>query len=217
MDLKMFLLLLSGICWSIVYVDCIRIGLKDKSFAMPFWALVLNFSWELLQTVLGFKEIGIETQIIINGCWVLLDVGILYTYFKYGYKEFPGTISKKWFYGWSVFGLLISFVLQYSFIEQFGIKMGGCYTAFIQNLVMSILFLGMLFNRKNSNGQSMLIAVMKWIGTLAPTILFGVIGNDEFGGPNKLVLILGILIFIFDLVYILLLKKMKHSEEKVIA
>jgi len=214
MNLEMFLLVLSGICWSTVYIDSIRIGLKDKSYAMPFWALALNFSWELLQTVLGFKIPEIQTQLIINSCWVILDLGILYTYFKYGYKEFPVTLTKKWFYAWSVFGLLVSFVLQYYFIKQFGLVLGGCYSAFLQNLLMSILFIGMLFKRNSSTGQTMIIAVMKWIGTLAPTILFGIIGIDKIGGPNQLVLVLGVLIFIFDLIYIFLLKNKIQSGKK---
>ena len=214
MDLTNSLLLLSGICWSIVYVDCIRIGIKDKSYAMPYWALVLNFAWELLQTVLGFKELGPQLQSIVNSCWVVLDLGILYTYFNYGFKEFPGSLSKKLFYAWSVFGLLVSFVIQYYFIQQFGLILGGCYSAFLQNLLMSILFIGMLFNRKSSKGQTLLIAVMKWIGTLAPTILFGIIGIDKIGGPNQLALVLGILVFIFDVIYIFLLKNVKHSERE---
>ena len=215
MNLETFLLLLSGICWSIVYVDCIRIGIKDKSFAMPFWALVLNFSWELLQTVLGFKELGVQTQVIVNLCWVILDIGIFYTYFKYGLNEFPVSIAKKWFYIWSVFGLFVSFVLQYYFIQQFGIIQGGSYSAFLQNLLMSILFIGMLFNRKSSRGQTMLIAIMKWIGTLAPTVLFGIIGIEKVVRPNQLVLVLGILIFVFDMIYIFLLNNAKRSEKKV--
>jgi hypothetical protein len=214
MNVETFLLLLSGICWSIVYVDSIRIGLKDKSYAIPYWALVLNFSWELLQSVFGFKVLGLQTQIIVNVCWVILDTGILYTYFKYGFKEFPGSFSKKWFYSWSILGLFVSFVLQYYFIQQFGLVPGGCYSAFLQNLIMSILFIGMLYNRKSSKGQTMLISIMKWIGTLAPTVLFGIIGIDKIGGPNQLVLVLGGLIFLFDIIYIFLLKNMKQLEKK---
>ena len=179
---------------------------------MPYWALVLNFSWELLQTVLGYKELGLQTQTIVNSFWVVLDIGILYTYFKYGVKEFPVSFAKKWFYVWSIFGLLVSFVLQYYFIQQFGLIQGGSYSAFIQNLVMSILFIGMLMNRKSSTGQTMIIAIMKWIGTLAPTILFGIIGIEKVVKPNQLVLVLGILIFIFDVLYIFLLRKRLSTD-----
>ena len=34
-----FLTLLSGIAWTVVYIDAIRIGIKDKSYAMPLFAL----------------------------------------------------------------------------------------------------------------------------------------------------------------------------------
>jgi hypothetical protein len=92
--------------------------------------------------------------------------------------------------------------------------MGAVYSAFLQNLLMSILFIAMLVQRKSGEGQTMLIAVSKWIGTVAPTILMGVIGIQSVLVPNSLVLVVGILISIFDLIYILLLFKSKKIEKK---
>jgi hypothetical protein len=43
-----FLVLLSGLCWTVVYIDSVRLGFKDKTYAMPFWALALNIAWELM-------------------------------------------------------------------------------------------------------------------------------------------------------------------------
>jgi hypothetical protein len=57
----------------------------------------------------------------------------------------------------------------------------------------------MFVARRGSRGQNLLIAVAKWIGTLAPTILFGVIESSPF------ILGLGILCSVFDLIYIGLL------------
>jgi hypothetical protein len=42
-----FLTLVSGIAWTLVYIDAIRVGFKDKSYAMPLFALALNLGWEL--------------------------------------------------------------------------------------------------------------------------------------------------------------------------
>jgi hypothetical protein len=110
----------------------------------------------------------------------------------------------------------MAFILQYGFMKQFGdatgpyiekfsnligAGLGAWYSAFIQNLIMSILFIQMLYTRRNSKGQNQLIAVSKWIGTLAPTIMFGVILE------NRLVLMLGIFCSIFDLIYIWALRK----------
>ena len=48
--MEMFLTLLSGICWCVVYEECIRLALTDKTYAMPFWALALNITWEGIYT-----------------------------------------------------------------------------------------------------------------------------------------------------------------------
>jgi len=46
--IKLILTVVSGVCWTIVYVEGIRVGFKDKSYAIPFYALTLNIAWELL-------------------------------------------------------------------------------------------------------------------------------------------------------------------------
>ena len=39
---------ISGICWTIVYIELIRNGFKDKACGMPIFALGLNIVWEFL-------------------------------------------------------------------------------------------------------------------------------------------------------------------------
>src|SRR6202790_3423797 len=77
--IRLGLTVVSGICWTIVYIEGIRVGFRDRSYAIPFLALALNIAWELLHTVFGFRA-GVSTQTIINGVWFAFDVGILYTY-----------------------------------------------------------------------------------------------------------------------------------------
>ena len=208
-----FLIIVSGLAWTIVYIDSIRIGLKDKTFAMPFWALALNIAWELLHAVFGFREVGLTLQIAINAIWFLFDLGLLYTFFRYGQRYFPKHYHRSWFYAWSLFGLFTAFIVQYTFIREFGLLMGAVYSAFLQNLLMSILFIVMLAQRNGSEGQTLLIAVSKCIGTLAPTIFMGVLGIESFMEPNRLVLVTGGLILFFDLAYIWLLNKAKNHEK----
>ena len=212
MTIDVLLILLSGIAWSVVYVDAIRIGLKDHSYAMPFWALALNIAWEFLHATLGFKAAGLTIQIGINFAWFLLDIGVLYTYFRFGRKYFPSSVSKTLFYLWSVVVLVTAFIAQFMFIHEFGLLMGAIYSAFLQNLLMSILFIAMLIQRNSREGQTILIAVSKCIGTLAPTIYMGVIGIKGFMAANSLVLVIGGLIFFFDLLYIVLLKRVHNTK-----
>jgi hypothetical protein len=206
--IKIILTVVSGICWTVVYIEGIRVGFRDRSYAIPLYALALNFAWELLHTVFGFRT-GVSLQTIINAVWFTFDVGILYTYFRYGRKYFPRNLPARWFTGWSILGLLTALGVEYAFIREFGVAVGAGYSAFLQNLLMSVLFINMLVKRGSREGQSLTIAVNKWIGTLAPTILFGIVGDGGFPKGSFLILVLGIFCSIFDLTYVRLLFRMK--------
>jgi hypothetical protein len=58
------LTLISGIAWTIVYAASIRVGFRDKTYAMPIAALALNFAWEStyaahdLMTSLSIQAVG---------------------------------------------------------------------------------------------------------------------------------------------------------------
>src|ERR1044071_2365493 len=193
--IRVLLTVISGVCWTIVYIQGIRIGFRDKSYAIPFYALALNFAWELLYTFYGFRINGLNVQNVFSAVWLTFDVGILYTYFKFGRKYFPPLDivaqtsvcdstgahrlksvpqkSKSAFIAWSVLALFTAVLIQYAIRREFGVAKGAGYSAFLQNLLMSILFITMLVRRGGREGQSLMIAINKWIGTLAPTILYG--------------------------------------------
>jgi hypothetical protein len=40
------LTILSGLAWTIVYAESIRIGFRDEAYVMPIAALALNVAWE---------------------------------------------------------------------------------------------------------------------------------------------------------------------------
>src|SRR5688572_9937409 len=219
--IRLLLTIISGLCWTIVYIDGIRVGFRDKSYAIPFYALALNFAWELLYTYHGFRINGVDAQNIFNATWLAFDIGILYTYFRFGRKYFRvfedhppadagGTDSA--FIGWSALGLITAFAVQYAVIRELGVAKGAAYSTFPQNLIMSILFIAMLAKRGSREGQSILIAVSKWVGTLAPTILFGLIGQGGFPNGSFLILTVGLFCSVFDVIYIWLLVKAKPAH-----
>lgn len=211
MNIESFLIALSGIAWTIVYIASIRVGIRDKSYAMPLWALALNLAWEILHATLGFRAVGLTLQISINFVWFLLDLGLLYTFFRFGRKYFPAHLHPAWFFTWGTVVLASAFIIQYLFIYEFGLWMGAIYSAFLQNLLMSVLFIVMLMQRGSSDGQTLLIAISKCIGTLAPTIFMGVLGINGYMEASRFVLVIGGLILVFDLVYIWLLAKTKQE------
>ncbi|WP_439712170.1 hypothetical protein [Butyricicoccus sp.] len=215
MQMELFLTLLSGIGWMIVYEECIRLGFRDKTYSMPFYALGLNFSWELINFVgeimfhwHGALEGMTLIQTAVNGFWAGLDVVILFTYVKFGRKKWEQHAPGNWFVPWTILGLICCFALQIIFIVQFGGVAAAEYSAFLQNLLMSILFIDMYWKRGSMEGQSILLAVAKWIGTLAPTILMGCISFHPY------VLCCGIFCSVFDLIYIALLLRHHKLENK---
>ena len=199
--LTCFLLSFSGLCWIAVYLDAFRIGIRDRSYAIPFWALCLNLAWEILHSILAWQVEGIALQVVINMLWALLDLLVLATFLWFG-KHGETT---PWFVLRILMALGVAFTVQYAFVMEFGIYRGRAYAAFLQNLLMSVLFIDLFLNRGSREGQSLLIAWCKWLGTLAPTLLFGILGADVFNAPNRFLLTIGLLCSLFDLIYIGLL------------
>jgi hypothetical protein len=155
-------------------------------------------------------------QALVNAVWLVFDVGILITYFKFGRKYFPARVqgyssATQTFVGWSVLALIAAFWVEFAFRKEFGVRVGAGYSAFLQNLLMSVLFIDMLVRRASREGQSLTIAVSKWLGTLAPTILFGIIGDGGFPKGSSFIVVVGILCSVFDLIYIRLLLKVKPA------
>lgn len=195
---------ISGICWSVVYIECIRTGFKEKTWCMPVFALALNIFWEGIYSAMDlFVRQTVTVQAIANAVWFLLDIFIVVTWIKFGKSEFP----EKWkflFWPWTILVFAASCVLQILFIKVFGDHDGEIYSAFLQNIVMSVAFLYMLAGRKSLKGQNLTIAICKCIGTLTPTLL-GALENNLF------IIVTGIICFIFDSMYIWLLCKIKKQ------
>ena len=199
MDNTIFKIII-GICWTLVYIILIYRGFKDKSCGMPFFALAFNVSWEFVYAfLLPDKEV---LQVVVNIIWFALDVLILFIYFRYGRKEFryEKTLDKKWFILWSGLVIIISFSINYvAGLELHNNSLGEIYSAFLSNMMMSVLFIYMLMHRNDVKGQSMYIALFKWIGTACATAQTYLDRGDNF------ILVLGICSFIFDVIYIVML------------
>lgn len=191
---------ISGICWTIVYLELIRNGFRDKACGMPLFALGLNIAWEFLYSIDGFflsKEF-IQVQNIADMAWALCDVAILVCWFRYG-KQYLPQKAQKYFIPYSVLALLVCVGMQMAFyLNCTTATEASIYSAFAQNVAMSVLFLAALFQRDSTKGFSLLGAVCKCIGTLTPTIW----GCVEAGGIHPYILITGSMCFVLDVIYI---------------
>ena len=166
---ELILTLICGICWSLAYIGIIVRSFRDKTYGMPFWALAFNICWEFIFAVI-FVDKSYYAFMIINRIWFSLDIFILVAYCCYGRKEWPSQVNKKLFWPYSLLVLFIS----YRFVYYLTIRIyegGNEYVAFIQNLMMSLLFINMLNRRNSLAGQSAWIALFKMVGSAAATVI----------------------------------------------
>lgn len=183
---------------------------------MPFLAMCLNLSWEFVFAFVYKTTIFHQIVCLI---WFILDLVIAFTFFKYGYKDFNKkySLSKISFLILVIFSLISSFVfmilapLDFAIMFDYDILQTAGFIAYFQNLLMSVLFLLMFLERRNLKGQSISIAMFKWLGTLSVAIL-------KFSGivsSNATELFIILLIQVFDILYIYLIFKFcRYKSQK---
>jgi len=199
-----FLLAGCDILWAITYVLIIRRSILDHTYGMPLVAACANISWEFIFSYLYPPN----TLLLIAHLTVFfLDVIIVAFVLLNGPKEF--TDLAKWVF-YTAFGLALvtSFwlVLFISVqLNDLGTTVGttkyvGIYAAFGQNLLMSVLFIVMLYNRGSLRGQSMGIAVCKLLGTFMASLDVYLYAPPFH--TSVLLPFLYIAILIYDLIYV---------------
>jgi hypothetical protein len=203
--MQTIILLAGGIFWILTYIFIISKGFKDKTYGMPLIALCANISWEF---IFSFIFPHTPPQLFINYLWFGLDIIIVIQFLKYGKNEFSDLSSSKLY---TLFTFLI--VSEFGIIIVSSITIGefkGVYSAFGQNLLMSILFIMMLFKRNSLRGQSFYIAIFKMFGTGLSSLhyyLYEPISQSSFILPS-----LFVSVFVFDILYIYLIIKRYNSS-----
>ena len=112
--MDILLTIISGLFWMIVYKECIRLGFKQKTYCMPFFALGLNLAWEavypfsyiFLNAPPPLEGIVAPVQYAVNIVWLILDIVILYTYFKFSKTSLKPSFNASIICAVDKFGLI---------------------------------------------------------------------------------------------------------------
>ena len=183
-----------GICWSLVYILAIALGIQQKTWCIPAVSICLNFSWEFWVVTFrlihgGASGLAFYTQL----GWLILDIGVLLTLICY----FP---KKHFVFVGLVVSLMIGWVLLFR-LEWF------LEFAFLDNALMSLLFIRRKL-RDGTKGDSRLIGEAKLLGTLSSTVLEGVLRRNFFA------LYVGGICLILDAYYLLLVTQKTERRSK---
>lgn len=226
---------LGDLLWLFAYIVAIVIGFKRQTFGLPILAVCLNITWEFVYTII--HPPGSSLTLGLHLAWLLIDCIILYQVFRYGHlcdttrplgKHFRLAIV-------AVLGLCVAGHLTWHaaqnamaiFPDTLGVT-----SAFIINLVMSVLFVSMAMRHPDHPGLSLTVGWAKLVGTalisLGNTIVFftataatfevqvrrqdttdwvdaGTIGAHNF--DPGFMFFLFIAIFVFDIIYVVLLTR----------
>jgi hypothetical protein len=195
--------LTSGIFWTIAYIAIIRQSFKDRVYAMPFLAMCMNIAWEFVFSFIYPDKSSLQHGI--NITWFVFDLAIVFSYLRFWKSDFPKNLSSSFMLPNLTLTLVLSVCFMLAFIHQFPTD-ASAYTAFGDNLIMSVLFVSMLLRRGSRVGQSMFIAITKLLGTAAASVTFYLLI------PSNMVLnLLYVSILIFDVIYVAMLMRMPKS------
>jgi hypothetical protein len=188
--------------WAVDYVG-VLIGLKREKFLeIPAAAVVANVAWEF---VWGFFFVNSLGMLFTWGyrAWFFLDCFIVYHLMKVGAKQVRTPELKKYWVPVCAFG-----ILAWALAIYFWVKMGydtgvGATSGYVLNVLMSFLYITLLLNQPIQYFSTM-VAWSKMLGTGILTVW-----NTTLPEINPFVITLGVVTFVLDMTYIVLVHRRK--------
>ncbi|MFD9206342.1 hypothetical protein ACFVZM_08670 [Streptomyces sioyaensis] len=213
--------------WIVAYCAIIYRGFRDRTFGMPITALAANLSWEVSYAFF-LDPLGDHIHLLSIPCFII-DLIIAWQCWNHGAQDFESPFVRKYFKAIFCGAVLVAFPVVYLAFSEFRDPLGE-YTGFGINFMMSFLFVSMLLRRDGVGGQSMYVAVFKWLGTLFAWIATALTVTTSHTNPlpdslwsfvsdsvthteyplTRLINVLYLVIFLVDILYIVLL----HSRLK---
>ena len=206
--------------WISTYLLIIRRGNRDRLPAMPMAAFALNICWE---GIFSFVYMPDDPKVTLAwGTCFFLDVVILVQVYRYGRDDFPHPGVRAHWTPILGLALVTAFLVLMGFTAQFGDRLGW-FTGFLQNLLMSVLFVAMLVRRQSVRGQSLYIALGKLLGTFVAFLLsihwspaFGTdVVDHQLRAPTPMPAMIPWVyppIFFFDVLYVWLVYRQCRAE-----
>lgn len=205
----MNLTVVGDVLWIVAYILIIRLGFKDRTYGVPLLAVCLNLAWEFIFTFIHMPKGPDGSLDVVKFCmflgWLVLDVLIFWQLLKYGGKEQRTDELRRFFPVVVILCLAGAFGWHLTFTRAFD-DPHGFLSAFIINLVMSVLFVGLAFERPDSKGLSYGAAWLKMLGTgiISFANVFMLLEDPGYDG-FWFFLFIGI--FVFDATYVFLLHR----------
>jgi hypothetical protein len=202
--LQIVLFTTGAVLWVAAYINTIYRIRKKQTLDIPAIAITLNFGCEVVTGIFFLPNMGFAL-VIAYWAWMVLDAYIIFSLFKYGYKQMRVNFFKQNVHKLLAIGLLASFLVQCSFIVKYDLPMAPL-DSYVINLVMSVCFIYMFFI-PGYEGNSKLTGWAKFLGTGIISVMFQTKYPD-----NYFLTSLYIFCALFDVFYLYLLYKVNPPQ-----
>jgi hypothetical protein len=190
--------------WLFTYAWVIRRIIKEKVVEFPGIVIAGNVAWELLGGFVIYPPLPFGGDIMLHA-WragAIMDVFMMYSVFRYGVKQYSDPALRKLHPYMVSIAFIFSGALTYTYYNA-GYDLPMMFnSAMILNIYMSALCLSLFFRLKEYR-FSRAIAIGKFLATSVFFQFYLLMVSPDQYFP----LVMGILCFILDLAYIILVFK----------
>ena len=201
--LQIGLFFTGAMLWIVAYIVIIRMALKKKTVIIPAAAVICNFGNEVGGAIFWVPDMG-NALVLAYWGWMLLDIFIVISLFRYGYKQFTTEFFRKNLRWLIALGLAGSIPLSCFFMVQYDLPM-GVIDAYIVNVVMSVAFLSLLFV-PDFPEHSVALAWSKFLGTGLISIMFQSKYPD-----NHFLTVVYLVVAAFDILFLVLMYQKRRK------
>lgn len=199
---QLALFAVAAMFWILAYILIIRNIRKYKYVGVPIAAVCTNFAWETLWSTAFYSDMGDAFEWGYRA-WFFLDIFIFIGILQYGHKQLPDNTMLPYFQPTVILGWLGWMGAIYTFTVQYAPDHIGANSAYVVNTQMSFLYIVLILRQPHEPAlQTPVIAWFKMLGTLLTTIFcFWCYPQSIF------MLYLGVISFVLDMIYIVLVHR----------
>ncbi|MDF2438701.1 MAG: hypothetical protein K0Q95_3077 [Bacteroidota bacterium] len=194
-NIELILFGIGAFFWILCYIFVIRGIIKYKFVGISASVVGANIAWEFLWAFVFRQDMGYALQIGYYG-WFLLDVFIVYSTFKYGYKQVLPQ-NQKYFKTFFAYSIVAWLLILYFFIKDGYDNAIGANSAYAIQLLISASCLGMMLRAPLEKGISYIAAWSRMLGSFFCGLMC-IIHWPE----NHWILVMVILYMVIDIFYL---------------
>lgn len=208
---QMILFIIGCTFWLITYIIYVRNIVKFKFIEIPVIVVALNIAWEFIWSFplghLVSDYLGDALQWG-YGSWFFFDMFIFWGALKYGYKQFENPTFRKHSKLITIATMFFGLIFFYTFYLGGYDTAIGTISAYIDNILISALYIFLLVDHKDKSVFSYQVAWYKMLGT--GLISFSLAWHWS---SNYFLIFLTAVVLLLDIAYIIIFSRYRKQTK----